>query len=234
MSAELHRDISIRTMRFGHEQAPLMVIDSFVTDPDVLVSAARGLPFRLTPRSFPGIRALAPTDYRQLLTDMNGIGRRLVEFFELDAGALRLSMCHFSIVMTHPSELLPIQRVPHVDSVRYDGLATIHYLFHANLGGTAFYRHRATGFEFVDETREEKYVAALQAEFQGSDSPGPAYINGDTPLFERIKAQDGVFNRMLVYRRNSLHAGSIAPNFVPDPNPATGRLSINSFIDIVK
>jgi hypothetical protein len=35
---------------------------------------------------------------------------------------------------------------------------------------------------------------------------------------------------MLVYRRNSLHSGCIEAS-VPDPNPSTGRLSINSFID---
>ena len=38
---------------------------------------------------------------------------------------------------------------------------------------------------------------------------------------------------MLVYRRNSLHSGCIAKGFVPDPNPLTGRLSINCFIDAV-
>ena len=59
------------------------------------------------------------------------------------------------------------------------------------------------------------------------------YINGDTALFEQIAKEDGVFNRMLVYRRNSLHSGCIDKNFAPDPNPATGRLSINSFMDLV-
>jgi hypothetical protein len=57
------------------------------------------------------------------------------------------------------------------------------------------------------------------------------YINGDTALFEEIARAEGVFNRMLVYRRNSLHSGSIDRAFVPDPNPRTGRLSINCFVD---
>jgi hypothetical protein len=57
------------------------------------------------------------------------------------------------------------------------------------------------------------------------------YINGDTALFEQIARAEGVFNRMLVYRRNSLHSGSIDGAFMPDANPRTGRLSINSFID---
>jgi hypothetical protein len=39
-------------------------------------------------------------------------------------------------------------------------------------------------------------------------------------------------NVVLVYRRNSLHSGCIDPAFVPDANPRTGRLSINSFIDL--
>ena len=35
---------------------------------------------------------------------------------------------------------------------------------------------------------------------------------------------------MLAYRRSSLHCGCIAPGFVPDPNPRTGRLSVNGFL----
>ena len=51
------------------------------------------------------------------------------------------------------------------------------------------------------------------------------------PLFEKIDQQEGLFNRILFYRRNSLHSGSISEHFIPDNNPCTGRLSINSFID---
>jgi len=79
--------------------------------------------------------------------------------------------------------------------------------------------------------RGPKYFKVLQTQCAGSDSPGLHYINGDTSQFERIAQAEGVFNRMLVYRRNSLHSGSIDANFVPDADPRTGRLSINSFID---
>lgn len=210
----------------------MLVIDNFVANPDDLAAAARGLDFRPVPRAFPGIRALAPSDYQRLLVD--GLEARLLRYFEFDARKLRLSLCHYSLVTLQPGELTPIQRVPHVDTVKDDGLATVHYLFCGDMGGTAFYRHRSTGFEFVDEARESRYVAALKAELEGPDRPTEAYINGDTALFECIEAQPAVFNRMLVYKRNSLHSGSIAAGFVPDPNPATGRLSINSFIDVVR
>lgn len=232
MPPELHPDMTVREMRFGREQAPLMVIDHFVADAEGLAAAAAGLEFRPVPRAFPGVRAIAPADYQHLLLD--GLEERLIEFFGLDARKLRLSLCHYSLVTLRPDELVPIQRVPHVDSLQHDGLATIHYLFHGDMGGTSFYRHRSTGFEFVDEEREDEFVTALKAELDGPYRPGEAYINGDTELFECIESRAAAFNRMLVYKRNSLHSGSIPPGFVPDPDPATGRLSINGFIDSVR
>ena len=100
-------------------------------------------------------------------------------------------------------------------------------------GGTAFYRHRATGFECVDDARRDAYFARLKDESEGDDAPAPGYIRGDTPLFQRIDAVAGVFNRLLVYRRNSLHSGDIDDARVPPPDPLAGRLSINSFIDVL-
>jgi hypothetical protein len=222
-------DIHIKPLRIGREQAPLLVIDQFVAEPDALLEHAQALDFHFTPRAFPGIRALAPTNYQCLL--LEALAPHIVTHFGLPAERLRLAMCHYSLVTLQPAELVPLQRVPHVDSLQHNGLATIHYLFRKDLGGTSFYRHRTTGFESIDASREQQYVAAVKREFSGPDAPPPAYINGDTALFERIEAQSAVFNRMLVYKRNSLHSGSIPHDFVPDPNPATGRLSINSFID---
>jgi hypothetical protein len=94
-------------------------------------------------------------------------------------------------------------------------------------------RDDASGESF-DESRQAAYLQALARETSGPEGPGAAYINGDTALFEQIARQDGVYNRMLVYRRNSLHSGCIGKDFVPDPNPLSGRLSINSFIDLEK
>ena len=106
----------------------------------------------------------------------------------------------------------------------------IHYLFRADHGGTAFYRHRATGYEYVDFGRQPNYLSHVEREKAGPNAATAGYINGDTPLYERIGSQDGVFNRLLMYRRTSLHSGCIAPGFIPDSNPRTGRLSINGFI----
>lgn len=229
MILDLHPDIRVEKLTLGREGAPLVVIDNFVAEPERLVKKATTAQFTSGGRFYPGIRVKAPPSYEHFL--VTRLPSLVGEYFGLTGSALRLSMCHYSLVTTPAAELSLLQRLPHVDSLAPEGLATIHYLFKEKHGGTAFYRHRATGYEYLDQTRGPVYSRALDAECAGSDRPASEYINGDTALFEEIARAEGVFNRMLVYRRNSLHSGSIERTFVPDPNPRTGRLSINSFID---
>jgi hypothetical protein len=133
-------------------------------------------------------------------------------------------------VTTPASQLTYMQRIPHVDSLFSNELALIFYLFRADLGGTAFYRHRATGFEVIDQGRNAEYWRHIQAEQAAVEATPMAYINGDTEFYEQVARQDAAFNRMLVYRRTSLHSGSLRPDFVPETDPRKGRLSINGFI----
>lgn len=229
MILELHPEIRIEKLTIGRERAPLLVIDNFIADPDRLVRKAAKAQFTPGGRFYPGIRARAPVSYAHFLTSR--LQPLLSEFFGLESRSLRLSMCHFSLVTTPAAQLTLPQRLPHVDSFAVEGVATIHYLFRENLGGTAFYRHCATGYEYLDESRRSAYTRALEAECAGPHRPAVEYINGDTPIFEQVARAESVFNRMLVYRRNSLHSGAINRTFVPDADPLTGRLSINSFID---
>lgn len=228
---DLHPQLSIQKLVFGEEKAPLLIIENFLAQADELVNFAASLKFSPLGQTFPGIRALAPPSYQQLV--LQQLQQVLAQHFELNCTAFRFSMCHYSLVTTPPEKLGMIQRIPHVDAFDKNGLAAIHYLFHKDLGGTAFYRHRKTGYEYINEERKLAYFRSLEAENDGANMPGAEYINGGTPLFEQIAKQDGVFNRMLIYRRNSLHSGCIDKDFVPDPNPLSGRLSINSFIDPV-
>lgn len=229
MSNDTAPAIQVRRCTIGGERAPLLVIDNFVRHPDDLARQAVPRHFVQGGQFFPGIRSRAPRSYQRfLLSELKDL---LIDCFELEAKSLKLSMCHYSLVTTRPENLVMAQRVPHFDHVGRDRLASIHYLFRAGYGGTAFYRHRATGFETIDPSRRDTYLDLLETELKGPDAPAAAYINGDTSLFEQIDKQDGAFNRLLVYRGNSLHSGCIDADFVPDPDPRTGRLSINSFID---
>lgn len=229
MNIRLHPDISIKQLYFGREESPLLVIDNLVADPDMFIERASQSTFTASRGFFPGIRAEAGPEYGQFL--IGELQDLLQEFFSLRGKSCSFSMCHYSIVTTPPEQLTLLQRIPHFDSIDVNGLASIHYLFKEDMGGTAFYRHRKTGYEYIDESRRITYFKSLESENGGPNMPPAEYINGDTALYERIDSQEGVFNRMLVYRRNSLHSGSIARHFKPDPNPLTGRLSINSFID---
>lgn len=226
-----HPDIRISRRTIGLEGAPLLVIDNAVSNPDRLVRKAATSHFTRQPSMFPGIRTPAPLSYQQFLeTTLNPL---LDECFGLAPGRFAFPMCHFSLVTQPPAELAFLQRVPHIDSVRGDGLATVHYLFRGDWGGTAFYRHRQSGFEYIDEKRHAAYFACLEQESHGEDAAGSGYIDDDTALFQRIADVEGVFNRLIVYRRNSLHSGRIDNTRMPPANPVQGRLSINCFIDLV-
>ena len=232
MILDFHPDIRIQRLSLGNEGAPLLVIDSLVADPERLVRKAARSAFAPQGAFFPGIRARAPGSYEYFLERL--IRPLLGEFFGLPPGArLSFPMCHYSLVTQAPEKLLFLQRVPHIDSVAGNGLATVHYLFHGDWGGTAFYRHRSTGYEYVDETRRDTYFTRLEQESRSADAPATGYIAGDTALFEQIGRVDGVYNRMAVYRRNSLHSGSIDGDRIPPADPLNGRLSINSFIDVL-
>lgn len=227
MTLAIHADFRIQKLTIGREQQPLIVIDNLVADAEELVELAASKTFGDVASYYPGVRAKAPLTYQHfMIGQLRGV---LADSFGLQ-GALRFTACHFSLVTTPGSELTHMQRIPHVDSVFMHELAFIHYLFKADLGGTAFYRHRATGFEYVNQERKAEYMRHVDAEKIGPDSPPPGYINGDTPLYERIASQNCGFNRLLVYRRTSLHSGALARDFVPDLNPRTGRLSINGFL----
>ncbi|HKE95291.1 MAG TPA: DUF6445 family protein [Povalibacter sp.] len=218
----------IQKLRIGRESLPLLVIDDLVADPEELVQDAIAKRYAPPHSYYPGVRAKAPLSYQRFV--VSELREVINDFFELENPSLQFNMCHYSVVTTPPAQLTPIQRVPHVDAHDPRGLASIHYLFKADLGGTAFYRHRATGFEYVDEARRTSYYPVLEREMAGPSAPGPDYIDADTPLFERIGIQAGVFNRMLVYRRNCLHSGVPRPGVRLTSDPASGRLSINSFL----
>jgi len=228
MELALHPDFKLTSLTIGREQAPLVVVDNLVADPEALVDLAAGKLFGEVVNYYPGVRSKAPLTYQRFMLDK--VKPLFAPYFNLDGAVLRFTECHFSIVTTPPEKLDIEQCIPHIDSVFSRELAFIHYLFKSDLGGTAFYRHRATGYEYVDEARKDGYWRIVDAEQSGPNRAEAGYIDGDTPLYEQVGQQKGVFNRMLVYRRNSLHSGAVGPNFIPDANPRTGRLSINGFL----
>lgn len=231
MKINLHPNLQVKELTIGQEKAPLLVIDNFIEQSDDLVHFAAQQKFAHNSQFYPGIRADVPQAYQQLILDK--LTDTLIEYFQLGCQSLKFQLCQYSIVTTPANQLSILQRIPHFDSLDSSGLAAVHYLFKQDLGGTSFYRHKKTGFEYIDESRKIEYYRSLETENDGPNMPKlvHGYISGDTPLFERIAQKKGVFNRIIFYRRNSLHSGSISKDFIVDPDPLRGRLSINTFLD---
>jgi hypothetical protein len=228
MTFQIHPDFRIQKLMIGREHSPLIVIDNLVDNAEQLVEQAASKIFADVPGYFPGIRAKVPLAYQRFV--IQHLRNTLADFFGVTASTLHFTNCHFSLVTTPGDKLVTLQRLPHIDSPFASELAFMHYLFKSDLGGTAFYRHRSTGFEYVDLERNTEYCSRVSAELAGPDNAPPGYITADSPLYEQIFSEMAKFNRLLVYRRNSLHSGNLAKGFVPDSNPRTGRLTINGFL----
>lgn len=217
---------AIELRRIGAEAQPLVVIDGFAADPDALRVAAAATPFGAAAHYYPGIRAPLPAAYWQAQQPI--VDAAVARAF--GAGRARLIDASFSMVTRAPAALTAAQRLPHCDAHTPDRIAMIHYLS-PETDGTAFFRHRSTGFETVDEARAPAYRERLDAELR--DGPRPAgYIAGDTPLFERIARVDARPNRAALYRSFLLHSGAIAPDAVLSPDPARGRLTVTAFFTL--
>lgn len=220
---------AISARRIGGERQPVVVVDGFHPDPDALRAAAVAATFEPGRHHYPGIRAPLPDDYFQRVRPALGVALREV----FGAAGIDLIDASFSIVTTPPDALSVPQRLPHVDAIDADRIALVHYLSPDGGDGTAFYRHRATGFETIDAQRGPGYGAMLQRELAGY-APPPAYIAGDTPLFERTGAVDARYNRAVIYRSAMLHSGAIAPGAPLDADPARGRLTVTAFLSAVR
>ncbi len=213
-------------MRHGRDAEPVIVIDDFAPAPERFIDDAGCL--RLAPIGdhYPGIRALMPPRLVDPL--LVPLASMIRETFGLDR--CRIEEAYYSVVTTPPTALRPIQRLPHFDGVEPEKLALLHYLARDECGGTAFYRHRGTGFETITATRLPEYRRALADDIAREGVPEPAFISGDTALFARVGHHRAVFNRAIIYRGHTLHCADIAPDTTLTTDPATGRFTVNLFL----
>jgi hypothetical protein len=220
---------TIQVWRQGTEQQPVIVIDNYLDDPAAMTAiAVNGPEFGPMGPYYPGIRSPFPADH--LPTLLGPLAPILPRFFGYEGGA-GLRECSFSLVTTPPSDLMPIQRLPHFDSLEYGRVAALLFLGKsAPNGGTAFYRQRSTGFETVDAGRFAKFEAALNKDVAAHGLPPLDYVGDDSPLYETIAVHEGKFNRMLIYASATLHSGRLPQDFAFDPDPRTGRLTVNAFL----
>ncbi|WP_445192209.1 DUF6445 family protein [Sphingomonas sp. Tas61C01] len=168
-------DHAVTRQRIGSEGEPLVVIDGFAANPDALRADAIAGSYDPAGHHYPGIRAALPDRYLrdQLPVIARALGREFGSYRRIHVVDAR-----FSIVTTAPDALDVRQRLPHVDAYGRDRIALVHYLSASNRGGTAFFRHRATGFETIDEARAPIFFDTLRREVEAA--PPAGYIVVET------------------------------------------------------
>jgi hypothetical protein len=223
----LSPEAQIHTDCFGTERQPIVVVDFALTDPHAVVAIAAQHDFTAIGPFYPGLRAAVSERISMDLVEP--LLPALQATFGL-ARPPRFLECYLSLLTTPSEHLQPIQRFPHFDGLEAERLAVLLYLDVAASTGTGFYRQRGTGFESVDAARFEQYRRVLEAEVAARGLPDSRYIGGDSAHFERTFRVAGLFNRMVIYRGHALHCADIPAGYLPDPNPQTGRLTLNLFL----
>ena len=219
----------------GDEGCKILIVDNLIPDARPLVDlAARMAPFP-KPEGilYPGLRRyIGPRDQEAAAYAAfvcNRLAPLLSDAFGI--GEFRVDNASFSLATRRPEEAVPYMRIPHYDGIDQKAFAILHYLSAPAQGGTAFYRHRRTGFECISPDRAAAYQAGALEDFDAYGEPR-TYIGDSTQAFERIFDVEGVFNRCLIYSGAMLHSGQLtgSANFSPDPRQ--GRLTGNIFIRV--
>lgn len=218
---------TITVRRMGREGEPLVVIDGYSGMVPALLEAAYAAPYQHAGASYPGIRAWADPTY---LDQQRGLMMEVMQRVFGFTRGVRLDASTFSLVTLAEGELGPLQRIPHYDHAGGDVIAIMHYLLGPESGGTAFYRHRRTGFETITPDRESAYNAALAQDEREHGTPPPRYCHGDSDWFEWIDEVEAQPDRLVLYRGRQLHSGVIPNPSALSPDPRKGRVTINMFI----
>jgi Family of unknown function (DUF6445) len=221
--------LSIETCYAGRERQPVLIIDNYLRNPEALVNyAANEARFLESPAMYPGIIAPLPDAYCESL--LNVLGPKIGETFDVKPETAFLNNCFFAITTFPPEQLHYRQRLPHVDDYGPGVIAALHYLCDSTQGGTALFRHRATGFESVTREQHEHMQSLIVQDIASQGPLPPEYVGANNRFFEQTLCMEARFNRLVIYRGSVLHSMLVDANTQLDPNPRVGRLTINTFL----
>lgn len=230
----LNEHLSIQLLNAAHTMQKIIVIDNLLQNPDALVDFAAENPFKPAPgqaagKGYPGIQLVPPSDYSQTIAEfVKPLIQR--EFGIEPERNMRKSECAMSLMTLKESELSPAQCVPHFDTSNPLQFAIILYLCDQSHGGTAFYRHNSTGFEYITPPISSQYFDCFHAELKAVP-PTQKYFTDSNAQFTKLGILPAAFNRMVIYRSCTLHSPFlINPAHSINANPRTGRLTLNTFV----
>lgn len=217
----------VQLVHLGNEREPVVIIDDFTGDVERLRALGIASSFQPGGVDYPGIRALADPSY---LDVRRNLMMQIVQQIFGCSRSIHCEVCAFSLVTCREDELTLRQRIPHHDHSDAGRIAVMHYLSGPELGGTAFYRHRRTGFETISPDREAAYKRALDKDLIEFGEPAACYPYGDGERFEMIGEIEARPDRLILYRGRALHSGVIPKPEALSADPRTGRLTVNMFL----
>lgn len=216
----------------GNEKTPVVILDDLLLDTQNLIShAVNNVSFDTINSSlYPGIRTILPQDY--VVTILRALVRKLYEVFSIPQHlTLKPLGIYYSLLNVMPEQLTSKQRIPHFDTDRSFYLALLHYLDPQVHGGTGFFRHKETGYERINEQRSPHYLSVINQQLKGIEQDCVGYCTATNPYFELYHQIEYQPNRMLIYPGNLLHSGIVDVDTDLSPNPSSGRLTANTFIE---
>lgn len=232
-SIQINSKASLKVLHVGMEKTPVIIIDDFAMDTtDIIEYACSSVDYGPDSTSaYPGVRAQLPRSYvREVL---NKIFRLLFQVYAIpDGQGIRTVNTVYSLISTPEDELSLAQRSPHFDSNGPFYLAVLHYLNAGDYCATGLFRHKPTGFEKVSQDRLEEFLQTSEEHMNAHGKPPQKYINGSSDQFELYSQIEYKANRLVAYPGCLLHSGLVNPERDINPDPKTGRLTANIFVDV--
>jgi len=213
--------------RLGREGAPVLLIDDLCLNPEQLVDAAAEAVWAEPHGTYyPGLNAPLPKGYIE--TVFSGLQNSLARAFGPPFSGPMTARGFFALATWALDRFGPWQRIPHYDQPDPNHLAMIHYLHPAQGGGTGFFRHTESGYEYVDLARRDAYLTQVTAWIEANSVALTGYTGPTTPGFEMIDSVEFQFNRAVIYPSCVLHCALFDGAALSD-DPRRGRLTANSF-----
>ncbi|WP_448248455.1 DUF6445 family protein [Thalassotalea agariperforans] len=218
----------------GQERSPVLIIDDFLLNTQPVVDFACQQAFVVGQEhnnSYPGIRSAIGDDYG--MTVLKAIAPYFYNTLKIPPN-LTLTPYNgcYSLITQAESTLELRQCIPHFDNDNIYSFAALHYLNKGDFGGTAFYRHKPTGFENITNSRKEEFFNSAQQYIEKNGHTEHKYFTESTGHFELLEVIDYKPNRFIIYPSTLLHSAYLKqPDNNIDDNPATGRLTANFFIE---
>ena len=224
-------NMQIGKRELGSAKHTILIVDNFFEDPDAVRNAALKLRYTSEVPAYPGVTASPDWECSAFVSVLsNFVGCHL----DIHDVAVRLSM-----VTKRGSELEPWQCIPHFDEANLAGVVYLNPSDQCR-GGTAFYRHRASGLEEMPSRVDVKLALLMmrhgirtpQELFQWVMSPpeGPTgYITESTADWELVDLVEMKYNRLVMYNGRLFHSGYLNEGDF-DQTMAGRRLTLNCLV----